>query len=204
MKTELVFATNNPNKLRELQAILGDSYHVLSLEGIGCHVDIPENEPTLEGNARAKSEYVFSRYGYDCFADDTGLEIDALQGEPGVFSARYAGESKSSAANMEKVLRKMQGLSKRTARFRTIISLFLEGKEYQFEGKVEGVILEHKQGDSGFGYDPVFQPIGYKESFAEMPADEKNKISHRGIAVRKLIDFLKKKTEKKPVVYQKN
>lgn len=187
---DLVFATNNQHKLQELQAILGDEFRLLSLKDIGCNEDIPEEQPTLEGNASQKSHYIFNKFGYNCFADDTGLEIDALNGEPGVYSARYAGEEKSAEANMEKVLRKMAKINSRKARFRTVISLIINGKEDLFEGIVNGEILFSKKGGSGFGYDPIFQPDGFEKSFAEMEMDEKNKISHRGRAVQKLVDFL--------------
>lgn len=187
---DLVFATNNQHKLQELQAILGNEFRLLSLKDIGCSEDIPEEQPTLEGNASQKSRYIFNKFGYNCFADDTGLEIDALNGEPGVYSARYAGEEKSAEANMEKVLRKMAKINRRKARFRTVISLIINGKEDLFEGVVNGEILFSKKGGSGFGYDPIFQPDGFEKSFAEMGMDEKNKISHRGRAVQKLVNFL--------------
>ena len=187
---DLVFATNNQHKLQELQAILGDEFRLLSLKDIGCNEDIPEEQLTLEGNASQKSHYIFNKFGYNCFADDTGLEIDALNGEPGVYSARYAGEEKSAEANMEKVLHKMAKINRRKARFRTVISLIINGKEDLFEGVVNGEILFSKKGGSGFGYDPIFQPDGFEKSFAEMGMDEKNKISHRGRAVQKLVNFL--------------
>ena len=188
---ELVFATNNKHKLEELQAILGNEIKLLSLKDIGCTEDIPEEQPTLEGNARQKSFYVFNKYGYNCFADDTGLEIEALNGEPGVYSARYAGDQKDAGDNMNKVLRKLAKINNRKARFRTVISLVLNGMENQFEGIVEGEILYEKRGDSGFGYDPIFRPTGYKETFAEMNLADKNKISHRGRAVEKLVQYFK-------------
>ncbi|MCG6188277.1 non-canonical purine NTP diphosphatase [Maribellus maritimus] len=187
---ELVFATNNKHKLEELQAILGDRFKLLSLKDIGCDEEIPEEQPTLEGNARQKAMYIFEKYGYSCFADDTGLEIEALGGEPGVYSARYAGEDKNANANMDKVLDKMTKIKQRNARFRTVISLITKGEEKQFEGVVEGTILTKKRGDSGFGYDPIFQPGGYKKTFAEMKLEDKNKISHRGRAVEKLVNYL--------------
>jgi XTP/dITP diphosphohydrolase len=187
---ELVFATNNKHKLTELQALLGDKIKLLSLKDIACFEDIPEEQPTLEGNANQKSAYVFEKFGYDCFADDTGLEIDALNGEPGVYSARYAGEEKSADANMEKVLEKLEKINNRSARFRTVISLIIKGEEVQFEGIVEGEIIKNGRGGSGFGYDPIFQPKGYNVTFAEMDLNEKNKISHRGRAVQKLIKHL--------------
>ena len=189
---KLVFATNNNHKLKELQAILGDRYELLSLKDINCNEDIPEERPTLEGNASQKAFYVYKKYGYSCFADDTGLEIESLGGEPGVFSARYAGPSKDSGENMKKVLEKLSKINNRKARFRTVISLVLNGEEHQFEGIVEGKILKKKRGNSGFGYDPIFLPYGYKNSFAEMSLEQKNKISHRGRAVEKLVQYLKK------------
>lgn len=187
---ELVFATNNQHKLKELQSIIGEKIHLLSLKDIGCEEEIPEEQPTLEGNARQKSSYIYDKYGYSCFADDTGLEIEALNGEPGVFSARYAGEEKNSNANMKKVLKKMTKITNRKARFRTVISLIINGEEKQFEGIVKGTILTGKKGSAGFGYDPVFQPEGYNLTFAEMNLDEKNKVSHRGRAVEKLVSYL--------------
>jgi XTP/dITP diphosphohydrolase len=190
---KLVFSTNNKHKLQELQEILGSNFTLLSLNDIGCDEEIPEEQPTLEGNASQKAFYVYNNYGYDCFSDDTGLEIEALNGEPGVFSARYAGESKSAEANMEKVLVKLSKINNRKARFRTVISLVINGEEKQFEGVVEGEILKEKRGASGFGYDPIFRPLGFKNSFAEMELSDKNKISHRGRAVEKLVQFLKTK-----------
>jgi XTP/dITP diphosphohydrolase len=188
---KLVFATNNPHKLKELQAILGDHFELLSLKEIGCFEEIPEEQPTLEGNARQKAFFVFEKYGYSCFADDTGLEIAALNGEPGVYSARYASETKDPQANMDKVLANLKNEDNRKARFRTVISLVLDGEEKQFEGIVEGEITHEKRGDSGFGYDPIFLPIGYKKTFAEMDLSEKIQISHRARAVQKLVEYLK-------------
>lgn len=189
---KLVFATNNKHKLEELQAILGNDFTLLGLKDIGCFEDIPEEQPTLEGNASQKAKYVYEKYGYDCFADDTGLEIDALNGEPGVLSARYAGESKNSEDNMNKVLEKLAKINNRKARFRTVISLIQNGAEMQFEGIVNGTILYKKRGNSGFGYDPIFLPENKNQSFAEMNIADKNKISHRGRAVEKLVQYLKK------------
>jgi len=189
---KLVFATNNKHKLEELQAILGDHFTLLSLKDIECFDEIPEEQPTLEGNASQKAYYIYDKFGMNCFADDTGLEIEALNGEPGVFSARYAGEDKNSVANMNKVLDKLAKINEREARFRTVISLVIDGEEKQFEGIVNGEILKEKRGDSGFGYDPIFKPKGFDQSFAEMGLDDKNKISHRGRAVQKLVDYLKK------------
>lgn len=187
---KLVFATNNQNKLRELQQLLGKKIELLSLADINCEEEIPEEYDTLEDNAKQKAEYIYKKYNVNCFADDTGLEISALNGEPGVYSARYAGESKDAKANMKKVLQKLEGVKNRSARFRTVISLYLNDKEYQFEGIVNGDILESERGKDGFGYDPIFEPLGYSISFAEMEMSEKNKISHRGLAVQKLVEFL--------------
>ena len=189
---KLVFATNNKHKLEELQAILGDQFTLLSLTDIECFDEIPEEQPTLEGNASQKAYYIYDKFGMNCFADDTGLEIKALNGEPGVYSARYAGEDKNSEANMKKVLEKLTKINEREARFRTVISLVIDGEEKQFEGIVNGEILTKKRGDSGFGYDPIFKPEGFDQSFAEMGLEDKNKISHRGRAVQKLVDYLKK------------
>ncbi len=186
----LVFATNNRHKLEELQAILGNCFELLSLQDIGCYDDIPEEQPTLEGNARQKAYYVYDKFGVNCFADDTGLEIDALNGEPGVYSARYAGEGKSFDDNMNMVLAKMANIDRRSARFRTVISLVINNEEKQFEGMVEGEILTEKRGSAGFGYDPIFQPKGFNITFAEMDIEAKNKISHRGMAIRKLVQYL--------------
>jgi len=187
---KLVFATNNQNKLEELQSLLGSSIDLLSLKDINCSDEIPETGVTLEENALQKSKYIHDRFNINCFADDTGLEIEALNGEPGVYSARYAGEDKDASKNMEKVIDKMRSVSNRKARFRTIISLILDNLEYQFEGIVDGIITTEKSGSKGFGYDPIFIPNGYQESFAEMNLAEKNKISHRARAVQKLIKFL--------------
>lgn len=189
-KMKLVFATNNKHKLEEISRILGARFEIVSLEEIGCREDIPEDYETLQENALQKARYVKEHYGYDCFADDTGLEIEALGNRPGVYSARYAGPAKDSQANMRKVLEEMEGQGNRKARFRTVIALIWEGREYCFEGEVRGEILTAQQGQTGFGYDPIFRPEGYAESFAEMPMDEKNSISHRGRAVGKLVDFL--------------
>lgn len=190
-KRKLVFATNNLHKLEEVAAILGYNIELLSLKDIHCDVDIPETADTLEGNALLKSEYVYNNYGLDAFADDTGLEIEALNNEPGVYSARYAGEDKSSQANMLKVLDKLQGVENRKAQFRTVISLLLDGKPYLFEGIIQGKIIEEKRGEAGFGYDPIFMPDGFDQTFAELGNEIKNKISHRAIAVNKLCEFLK-------------
>lgn len=192
---KIVFATNNKHKLEELQAILGNKIQLLSLLDIGCFEEIPEEQPTLEGNASQKAFYVYNKFGYNCFADDTGLEIAALNGEPGVYSARYAGPEKSAIANMKKVLEKMAKINERNARFRTVISLVINGKEKQFEGIVEGEILKAGKGEKGFGYDPIFQPAGFSQTFAEMNIDDKNKISHRGRATQKLVEYLQSKQQ---------
>lgn len=186
----LVFATNNKHKLEEISHLLEGTYEIIPLEAIGCHDDIPEDHETLEENALQKARYIKEHYGCDCFADDTGLEIEALNGQPGVYSARYAGPAKDSKANMQKVLDNMQNQANRKACFRTIIALILDGQEYLFEGRVDGEILTEQHGSAGFGYDPIFRPEGFKESFAEMDLDTKNSISHRGRAVSKLVDFL--------------
>ena len=188
---KIVFATNNKNKLSEIQHLLNATVDIVSLADIHFYDDIEETEDSLEGNASLKSHAIFDSQGLNVFSDDTGLEIEALNGDPGVYSARYAGEDGNAEANMTKVLTQMKGVNNRKACFRTVISLILEGKEYFFEGKVEGVILTEKHGEKGFGYDPIFQPEGYQESFAELPLDIKNSISHRGRAVQKLVAFLK-------------
>lgn len=187
---KLVFATNNKNKIKEVQSLMPEGIHLLSLEEIGCHEDIPETSPTIEGNAIQKAEYVKEKYGYDCFADDTGLEVEALNGAPGVYSARYAGEEKSSEANMNKLLQELKGKENRSARFKTVIALNLHGKLHTFEGNCSGNIIFERKGLQGFGYDPVFQPEGKSVTFAEMNLREKSEISHRARAIRKLIAFL--------------
>ena len=188
----LVFATNNPNKLAEIRQLVPSNIEILSLKDINCYEELPETSDTLEDNAAQKAYYVYDHYGYNCFADDTGLEIDALDGRPGVYSARYAGKDCIAQNNILKVLAEMHGEDNRDACFRTIISLVIDGKEYQFEGQVEGQIIPEKWGDKGFGYDPIFLPDGYEQSFAQMSIRQKNEISHRGLAVNSLIDFLKK------------
>ena len=188
---KIVFATNNAHKLREVQQTVGDKFEIVSLRECGVVEDIPENEPTLEGNALAKARYIYSRTGLSCFADDTGLEVDALGGEPGVRSARYATDGHDDEANKRLLLERMEGKENRGAQFRTAMALILDGEEYLFEGVVRGEILTLECGNGGFGYDPLFAPEGHSESFAEMSADEKNAISHRGRAVRKLAEFLK-------------
>jgi XTP/dITP diphosphohydrolase len=189
---KIVFATNNAHKLQELRQMLGDRYEILGLADIGCHEDIPETADFIEGNAQMKARYVKEHYGYDCFSDDTGLEIDALDGEPGVHSARYAGPGHDSEANIDKVLDKMQGVTDRTARFRTAIALLQDNEMHMFEGQVEGIILTERHGTGGFGYDSIFRPIeGDGSTFAQMSPQDKNRISHRGRAVARLIEFLK-------------
>ena len=187
---QIVFATNNDNKLREINHILGDSFKLLSLSDLKIEDDIPENEPTLEGNALYKARHIFQIINRNVFADDTGLEIDVLNGMPGVHSARFAGESKDSGANIEKVLLMMGKATNRKARFRTVIALIIDGKEFLFEGIAEGKIINEKRGAEGFGYDPVFVPEGSDRTFAQMPLDEKNMISHRARAFEKLREFL--------------
>lgn len=188
---KLVFATNNQNKVKEVQAMLPDTIELLSLKDINCHEDIAETENTLEGNAKLKADYIKKNYGYDCFADDTGLEVDALHGAPGVYSARYAGEQKNANNNMEKLLKSLEREHNRKAQFRTAICLNLGEEQYLFEGICKGEILKEKKGEKGFGYDPIFRPKHYEQSFAEMNSTKKNKISHRGLAIQKLVNFLK-------------
>ncbi len=190
---EIVFASNNAHKLEEVRSKLPEVFKVLSLKDVLGDVDIPETGTTLDENAAIKANYVFERTGKNCFADDTGLEISVLNGEPGVYSARYAGEECSFQDNMDKVLRNMAGATDRSAKFRTAICLILNGEEYLFEGSVDGEMLAEKRGEEGFGYDPIFQPKGFEETFAEMSMDQKNLISHRGRAVQKLVDFLSQK-----------
>ena len=190
---ELVFATNNKHKLEEVQKLLGYNFNLLSLKDISFEEEIPEDYETLKENALQKARYIHDRFKTNCFADDTGLEIDFLKGAPGVYSARYAGPGCTFDDNINKVLNEMGDAEKRKARFRTVIALILDEKEYFFEGVVDGEILKEKQGDEGFGYDPVFRPLGYEQSFAEMILEDKNKISHRGRATQKLIEFLLKK-----------
>lgn len=188
---KFVFATNNQHKLEEVSAILENKIELMSLKDINCDVDIPETADTLEGNALLKAQYIYNNYELNCFGDDTGLEIEALNNEPGVYSARYAGENKDAEANMRKVLNKLEGISNRKARFRTVIALILDGKEYLFEGVINGEIITDKRGNTGFGYDPIFVPEGYSQTFAELGNNIKNKISHRALATNKLCNFLK-------------
>ena len=187
---KIVFATNNINKIKELQVLLPNNIKLLSLSDIGCFEEIDETESTLKGNAKLKADYITNNYGYDCFADDTGLEVDFLNGSPGVYSARYAGKNCDSNKNMQKLLSKLKGVENRKAQFKTVIALNLNGKQYFFKGVCKGEILRNKQGEKGFGYDPIFKPEGFDESFAEMTIEEKGSVSHRGKAVTKLVSFL--------------
>lgn len=189
-KKEIVFATNNLHKLEEIRQIIGNKFNILSLKDINCNEEIPETATTLEGNAEIKARYIKEHYGYDCFADDTGLEVEALGGEPGVLSARYAGENHDSQANMELLLKNLSGKENRAARFRTVIALLIGDELTLMDGIVEGVITHERAGDSGFGYDPIFKPNESDVTFAQMSSDDKNKISHRGRATVKLIDKL--------------
>jgi XTP/dITP diphosphohydrolase len=189
---QLVFATNNLNKLNEVQKLIPDTIQLLSLKDIGCFEDIPETQDTIEGNAIQKAEYVKQHYGYDCFADDTGLEVEALQGAPGVFSARYAGPQRDANDNMDKLLLNLKDKPNKNAHFKTVIALVLNGTLNTFTGICEGCITETKYGDSGFGYDPIFKASGYDKTFAEITLEEKNSIGHRGKAVSQLIAFLNK------------
>lgn len=189
---KIVFATNNQHKLDEVKKITEGLTEIVSLSEINCFDDIPETADTLEGNALLKARYVKEKFGFDCFADDTGLEVEALDNAPGVYSARYAGPEHNSESNMKLLLKNMEGITNRKARFRTVIALLMDGKEYLFDGTVEGVIIQEKRGNSGFGYDPVFVPNGYNETFAQLGSDIKNNISHRAKAVLKLHDFLSK------------
>jgi len=187
---KLVFASNNKNKIKEIQSILNGSIQLLSLEDIGCHEDIPETADTIEGNAILKANYVTEKFGYDCFADDTGLEVHALNGEPGVYSARYAGEQKNADDNMNKLLDALKNQENRSAQFKTVIALNLNGEQHLFTGLAKGNITLNKTGNHGFGYDPIFKPENYSETFAELSAETKNKISHRARATEQLIDYL--------------
>ena len=190
MMKKIVFATNNIHKLSEIRDIVDGRFQILSLSEIGCHEEIPETGSTLQENALQKATYIKEKYGYDCFADDTGLEVDALGGAPGVHTARYAGEDGDAEKNMEKMLREMKGQRNRTARFKTVIALLKAGQEHLFEGVAEGEITEERRGKEGFGYDPIFRPQGYEQTFAELGDEEKNKISHRALAMEQLIGFL--------------
>lgn len=190
---KIVFATNNKHKLEEIRKIADNQLQILSLSEINCNEEIDETGATLEENALVKARYVKERYGYDCFADDTGLEVEALEGGPGVYSARYAGEGCHPEDNMQKLLSVLQGVESRNARFRTVIALLINGEEHLFEGVVSGRIIEEKRGGSGFGYDPIFMPEGYQQTFAELGNDIKNRISHRAIATEKLMEYLMKR-----------
>lgn len=189
---QLVFASNNKNKILEIQSMLPEIIKILSLEDIGCLEDIPETADTIEGNAVLKANYVTQKYGFDCFADDTGLEVAVLNGDPGVYSARYAGEQRSADDNMNKLLSALSDQNNRNAQFKTVIALNIKGKQHLFTGFAKGQITLQKTGNKGFGYDPIFQPVGYKETFAELSLEIKNKISHRGKATQQLINFLLK------------
>ncbi|AUC22853.1 non-canonical purine NTP pyrophosphatase [Polaribacter sejongensis] len=189
---KLVFATNNLNKLSEVQEMLPDSIQLLSLRDINCFDEIEETETTLEGNAKLKADYISKKFGYNCFADDTGLEVETLEGKPGVYSARFAGEPSNSENNMQKLLVDLKPAENRKAQFRTAVALNLNDENFLFEGICKGDILEKKHGEKGFGYDPIFKPKGFEKSFAEMTSEEKNTISHRGIAIQKLVKFLSK------------
>lgn len=188
----IIFATNNQHKLKEVQALLCANIELISLNKANIHEEIPEDCDTLEGNALQKARYIYNITKSDCFADDTGLEVEALNYQPGVFSARYAGEQKNSQDNIVKLLQNLKNISNRKAQFRTVIALILNGEEHIFEGIVTGTIIDHQQGHDGFGYDPIFVPDGYDITFAQMPLTEKNAISHRGRAMSKLVDFLNK------------
>ena len=187
---KLVFATNNKHKLQEVRDIIGSGVEILSLADINCNEDIPETADTLDGNALIKARYIYEKYNVNCFADDTGLEVDVLDGAPGVYSARYAGDGHDSEANMRKLLENLTGKNNRNAQFRTVIALIIDGEEKLFNGIVKGTITEEKRGDSGFGYDPIFVPEGYSESFAQMDSSTKNSISHRYRATKQLSDYL--------------
>jgi len=189
---KLVFATNNLNKLAEVQEMLPNIIELLSLKDINCFDEIEETALTLDGNAKLKANYITQKFGYNCFADDTGLEVDSLEGKPGVYSARFAGEPSNSEKNIQKILSELENKTNRKAQFRTVICLNIDENQYLFEGTCKGEILTRKQGEKGFGYDPIFKPEGYSTSFAEMSSEEKNKISHRGIAIQKLVQFLNK------------
>ncbi|WP_136465547.1 non-canonical purine NTP diphosphatase [Flagellimonas onchidii] len=191
---EIVFATHNTNKLEEVRKLLPKEIQLLSLANIGCSEDIPETGSTLEANAKIKADYVTQTYGYNCFSDDTGLLVDVLDGAPGVYSARYAGNQKNTEDNMDLVLAQLKSGSNRNAHFKTVIHLNLQGQSYVFDGIVNGTITETKMGSGGFGYDPIFKPEGFQQTFGELPLETKNTISHRAKAVQKLVEFLKNQT----------
>ena len=190
---QLVFASNNNNKIKEIQQLVPTDIQILSLKDIGCEADIPETADTIEGNAILKANYVTEHYGYPCFADDSGLEIDALNGAPGVYSARYAGSQRNDNDNMNKVLEKLQNETNRKANFKTVIALNMNGEQHLFTGIINGEIIHEKRGTNGFGYDPVFVADGYQKTFAELTMEEKSTISHRGKAVKQLVSFLQNK-----------
>jgi XTP/dITP diphosphohydrolase len=198
---ELIFATHNENKVEEVEALLPNGYAITSLSSISDHEPIAETGETLEHNAMEKAYAIYLKYGKDCFAEDTGLEVDALEGAPGVYSARYAGEGASAESNISLLLENLRGEINRRARFKTVFALILDGKKWLFDGQVEGNVLEHAQGNGGFGYDPIFRPLGFSKSFAEMSQEEKNAISHRGIALRRMISFLDGEQEEKIISY---
>lgn len=189
-KIDLLFATSNKNKVLEIKKVLPKEFNIKSLDDIGFYEEVPENENTIEGNAIFKANYMYKKYNLNVFADDTGLEVDSLNGKPGVHSARYAGISKNSADNINKLLKKLKNKKNRKARFKTIIALILNSKIHTFEGVVEGIITKKPKGENGFGYDPVFIPSGYTKTFGELSIEEKNSISHRSLAMNKLIDFI--------------
>jgi XTP/dITP diphosphohydrolase len=189
---QLVFASNNKNKIKEIQLLVSDTIQILSLEEIGCTEDIPETADTIEGNAILKANYVTEKFGFNCFTDDSGLEVEALNGEPGVFSARYAGEPKDDENNIDKLLANLKEIENKKANFKTVICLNLNGKQQLFTGIINGQIIEERVGTNGFGYDPIFVADGYQKTFAELTLEEKSNISHRGIAVKELITFLQK------------
>ncbi|MCC5932115.1 MAG: RdgB/HAM1 family non-canonical purine NTP pyrophosphatase [Cyclobacteriaceae bacterium] len=193
---KICFATHNPNKLKEVGQILGEGFELIGLNELGENEELPENQKTLEGNSREKAEYIYKKYGIDCFADDTGLEVYALDGEPGVYSARYAGPGKHSRDNIALLLENLKDKENKSAQFRTVITLIKKGRVYQFEGVVTGIIIDAPRGKDGFGYDPVFIPKGFDQTFAEMSLGQKNEISHRGLAIEKLAGFLKRKIKK--------
>lgn len=188
---KLCFATNNPNKLAEIQDLLGDQFELIGLKDIGCVEELAEDQETLEGNSLQKSQHVYDQYGVNCFADDSGLEVSSLNGEPGVYSARYAGDQRDNAKNMAMVMNKLEVKADRSAQFRTVITLIMDGHQKQFVGVAKGEIIKEQRGSEGFGYDPIFIPEGFDQTFAEMSRSEKNEISHRGRAVRKLVEYLK-------------
>jgi XTP/dITP diphosphohydrolase len=189
---KIVFASNNKNKIHEIQSMLPENIQIVSLESIGCFEEIPETAATIDGNAILKANYITQNYGLDCFADDTGLEVDSLNGQPGVYSARYAGEQKNADDNMNRLLEELSNKSNRNAQFKTVIALNLKGNQYLFTGIASGEITSEKKGIGGFGYDPIFKPIGYEKTFAELSMEVKNEISHRGKATKLLIEFLQK------------